>query len=100
MRMHHTPGPWHLVETEPGIAAEMDVFVTTPRWAGGTALIARVINADDAQLISAAPELLIALQALMNASLPGMPIDPVWIASAHKQARAAIVKATGEGESK
>ena len=54
----HTPAPWHLVETESGIDAEMDVFVTTPRYAGGTALIARVTNADDALLIAAAPNLL------------------------------------------
>lgn len=98
MRMQHTPGPWHLVETEPGIDAEMDVFVTTPRYAGGTGLIARVINADDAQLIAAAPDLLDALQALMNATLPGMPVDPVRVAAAHKQARSSIAKATGENQ--
>ena len=60
--MKHTPAPWHMMETEPGIEAEMDVFVVTPRYAGGTSLIARVVNADDAPIIAAAPALLEALQ--------------------------------------
>lgn len=64
--MNHTPGPWHMVETEPGIEAEMDVFVTMPRWAGGTGLIARVMDADDAALIACAPEMLKALQRITH----------------------------------
>ena len=90
---HHTPGPWHMMETEPGIVAEMDVFVTTPRWAGGTGLIARVMNADDALLIKAAPDLLEALQTIM-AEVAGCERNAKWEA-----ARAAIFKAT-KGESK
>lgn len=90
--MSHTPKPWHLMETEPGIQAEMDVFVTTPRWAGGIGLIARVIDADDAQLIAAAPDLLEALQTIM-ASVAGCERNAKWEA-----ARAAISKATGESK--
>jgi hypothetical protein len=88
----HTPSPWHLMETEPGIDAEMDVFVTTPRYAGGIGLIARVINADDAMLIAAAPDLLEALQTIM-ASVAGCEREAKW-----ESARAAISKATGESK--
>lgn len=90
----HTPGPWHLMETEPGIVAEMDVFVTTPRWAGGIGLIARVMNADDAVLIAAAPDLLAVLKAVAD--------DGVAMRGFHEQFRAeihaVIAKATGESK--
>lgn len=59
---NHTPGPWHFVETEPGIDADMDVFTMAPRYAGGTALVARIIHADDALVIAAAPDMLAALK--------------------------------------
>jgi hypothetical protein len=90
MEAKHTPGPWHTVETEPGIDADTDVFVQTPRWAGGKSLVARVTDADDAVLIAAAPDLLEALQAIIghDAHL----LNP-WRVEA---ARAAIAKATGE----
>ena len=90
--VHHTPGPWHMMETEPGIDAEMDVFTTTPRWAGGKGLIARVVHADDALLITAAPDLLEALQTIM-AEVAGCERDAKW-----ETARAAIAKATGESK--
>ena len=86
-----------MVETEPGIDAEMDVFVTTPRWAGGTGLIARVMNAEDALLIAAAPEMLAALQM----------VDRIWSRdqtanlapeSPLAKVRAAIAKTTGENK--
>ena len=86
----HTPAPWHMMETEPGIDAEMDVFVTTPRYAGGKGLIARVMHADDALLIKAAPDLLEALQIIM-AEVDKSERNPKW-----ETARAAIAKATKE----
>jgi hypothetical protein len=70
------------METEPGIVAEMDVFVTTPRWAGGIGLIARVMNADDAVLIAAAPDLLAVLKAVAD--------DGVAMRGFHEQFRAEI----------
>lgn len=90
MRMQHTPGPWHLVETEPGIDAEMDVFVTTPRYAGGTGLIARVINAEDARLIAAAPDLLKVAQWVVGKWKNGHHMPPDLLLAA----REAIVLAT------
>ena len=89
---NHTPGPWHMMETEPGIDAEMDVFVTTPRYAGGKALIARVIDADDATLIAAAPYMFEALQTIV-ANAASVQMDPQW---AVRVARAAMNKAKGE----
>ena len=93
--INHTPSPWHLMETEPGIEAEMDVFVTTPRYAGGKGLIARVVDADDARLIAAAPDLLKALIELVDDL--GTPEDGIQ-ADLMKAARAAISKATGESK--
>jgi hypothetical protein len=87
MLMKHTPGPWHMVETEPGIDAEIDVFVETPRYAGGTGLIARVMNADDALLIAAAPDLLAALQTIAASTSSGGTLNRI--------ALAAIAAATG-----
>lgn len=51
---------------------------------------------DTAKLFAAAPDLLIALNELVDATLIGMPHDPVWVATAHAKARAAITKATQE----
>ena len=95
----HTPGPWHMVETEPGIAAEMDVFVTTPRYAGGTALIARVVDADDAALIAAAPDLLAVLHWFL-AQLADDTMDDMsaLINGMETRTRAALAKAKGESK--
>jgi len=92
--INHTPSPWHLMETEPGIEAEMDVFVTTPRYAGGKGLIARVVDADDAVLIAAAPDLLEALRVIV-ANASSVQMNPQWAVDV---ARAAISKATGESK--
>jgi hypothetical protein len=89
--INHTPSPWHLIKTEPGIDADMDVFTTTPRYAGGKGLIARVVNADDTMLIAAAPDLLKALIELVDDL--GAPEDGIQ-ADLMKSARAAIAKAT------
>jgi len=100
--INHTPSPWHLMETEPGIDADMDVFTTTPRYAGGKGLIARVVDADDARLIAAAPDLLKALIELVDdLGTPGEFLDPNEDgiqADLMKAARAAISKATGESK--
>jgi hypothetical protein len=89
--INHTPSPWHLIKTEPGIDADMDVFTTTPRYAGGKGLIARVVNADDTMLIAAAPDLLKALIELVDDL--GAPEDGIQ-ADLMKSARVAIAKAT------
>ena len=60
----HTPGPWKVasvfVENAPN-----QIHVTTGKW--GAPSIAVVDNADNAQLIAAAPELLEALENVLPA---------------------------------
>lgn len=95
--MKDTTSQWHLMETEPGIEADMDVFVTTPRYAGGTGLIARVVHADDAVLIAAAPDLLTALRELVDYYGKFPDVDN-GLDERLTNARAAIAKATGESK--
>lgn len=83
----HTPGSWKIIETEPGIAADMDVVADT-------GLIARVIAADDAVLIAAAPDLLAALCALLR-DCEHLGFEGKNTASVKQRARAAIAAATG-----
>lgn len=91
---NHTPGPWYFVETEPGIDADMDVFTISPRYAGGTALVARVIHADDALVIAAAPEMLAALKRAEYHIQGKKYLDALGVI------RAAIVNTTNQGEVK
>ena len=90
MRAQHTPGPWEhtgqgdIVGKEDngyglGYVDVCSVYLRTVR--GRT-------NAN-ARLIAAAPDLLAALQSVLANSL-----DSQGLADAHKQARAAIAKAT------
>ena len=79
----HTPGPWHT-------AGDQGVQIRSQR-----DQIAKVWTMRgnewkaNARLIAAAPELLEALKAVLANSL-----DSKGLADAHKQARAAIAKAT------
>lgn len=91
---HTTPGPWHLTETEPGIDADMDIFTMAPRYAGGTALVARVMHADDALVIAAAPDMLAALKRAEYHIQGQEYLDALGVI------RIAIARATGQGESK
>ncbi len=77
----HTPGPW----SEPGTFGATRFEVQ-----GSNRRVAVVDTIEDARLIAAAPELLDALEGLLNA-LPSATTHP-----AIAQARAAIRKATGE----
>ena len=88
----HTPGPWHLAEVENGSIKHM-----VPVGPDGYSLCTVVHDGDtpfgaiymdaDARLIAAAPELLEALQMLLEFPNTG---------PATSAARAAIAKATGE----
>lgn len=84
--MKHTPGPWKVVITPGG-----DTLIDTPRfrWSLG-----RLMSKADAHLIAAAPELLEALQRIIDygGSLTGEDaLEMVIIA------KTAIAKAMGEG---
>jgi acetylornithine deacetylase/succinyl-diaminopimelate desuccinylase-like protein len=91
MTTQHTPGPW----TTDGAARTGDLDVISP--AGRITLIdcefsdeSEDVLTANARLISAAPDLLAAIEGLLNA-LPSATTHP-----AIKAARAAIAKATGE----
>ncbi len=90
----HTPGPWFAkregfstvyVEARIGGGWVQEVAACGPTEAGQEQQEA------NARLIAAAPELLEALQSVLNSCL-----DSQGLADAYKQARAAIAKATGE----
>ena len=85
----HTPGPWHCDESCGGLAIESKAHGNV-----GLVNLARASKAD-AQLIAAAPELLHALQALMDAWPEGEAcINPA--SSAFDLAYAAIAKVEGK----
>ena len=101
MTTKHTPGPWRI-----GTLASYDGYTGQPFrnvWAGtddAATVVARAIRSEgamsndvdaDACLISAAPDLLEALQAIIG---DGVHCDVV--PHLHRKARAAIAKATGE----
>ena len=88
----HTHGPWHIADE--GSQIVIQTFSNHP-----TGTLARIYRTDelahsDARLISAAPELLEALQMLM----PQEPQDAdSYDRAMWENARAAIAKATGKG---
>ena len=85
MSAKHTPGPWVTY-----LNTMDDVVVRKMNEAGyEQCVIARGANYKNARLIAAAPDLLAALQSVLANSL-----DSQGLADAHKQARAAIAKAT------
>lgn len=104
MKAKHTPGPWHttgdgLVYAEPSfddIEAPLVCDATEEGWMGPNDE-----EKANAQLISAAPELLEALRALMALDVKGHALaDRLQFSDAGRallaQCRAAIAKATTE----
>ena len=84
-KVSHTPAPWKM----------LNVPVTNPRihMMIGPALLKRPVSEADARLISAAPDMLEALKAMIAAG----DAAPYWeVNAARDLARAAIAKATGE----
>lgn len=96
----HTPAPWTATakDTINGIPAYWWIQCS----AGGVIGDVQSVNPADAALISAAPDLLAALQALLpHVPVPRVPMgqdhaDPFPLPDYVKAARAAIAKATGE----
>lgn len=91
MTTQHTPGPWRYERANPSpttgehlIAGAKNGYLAEIRDCGSGNISA------NARLIAAAPDLLAALEELLNA-LPSATTHP-----AIKAARAAIAKATGE----
>ena len=86
--MSHSPGPW--TYGWDGIDAVW--FVPEPSWIGECVHGLPLSNEEDARLIAAAPDLLEALEAWMEA----VPRHQSWCVDEHRQARDAIAKARGE----
>ena len=85
MTTQHTPAPWELRRSVRGYW-----FIDHEQGGEGYTLTKLDCNEADARLIAAAPDLLAALEELLNA-LPSATTHP-----AIKAARAAIAKATGD----
>jgi hypothetical protein len=86
MTSQHTPGPWRIGD------AGFTVF-GPPKPGALPETIAPVKNRANARLISAAPDLLEALEALLDRD-PAPPLEK--IGAVYVNARAAIAKARGE----
>lgn len=89
----HTPGPWRIVQDR--VPASLEVY------AGKTAIAECWRRADveteiaNARLIAAAPELLVALQLMVDRFIDTEGSYGVWENEAIEAARATIEKATG-----
>jgi hypothetical protein len=85
----HTPGPWDIAKGKTYCAIRTDERVIADM-----RLVGLHHNEANARLIAAAPELLDALQAALEALRGSAGFDE--INNAKKQVKAAIAKATGE----
>lgn len=92
MTTQHTPGPWSVeIDHHNNVPEFIRVYADGEMYDLASVLCDETGNATaNARLISAAPDLLAAIEGLLNA-LPSATTHP-----AIKAARAAIAKATGE----
>ena len=89
MTTQHTPGPWEWkFDGKYCVGLEANVI-----WVGREPTLD--IEAANARLIAAAPELLEALKALQRQALQGNVRGDEWMDEALELTRAAIAKATG-----
>ena len=93
----HTPGPWHALPARTGfyVQSENDIIVDT---ADQNARYGTIDNEANANLIAAAPELLVALEAVEIAATMGFASAEILRhdSAIRKGIRAAIAKAKGE----
>jgi hypothetical protein len=100
MTLKHTPGPW-TTDVHGFIYAAPDSELPDRTNQGASIVVAKVLKHSsgrpiaNARLISAAPDLLAALQIMVNAANVA-EIDPLVMFASIEKARAAISKATGE----
>lgn len=97
--LKHTPGPWEVFENDDELMViQSGSLESGAGWIGYMKVASELQGVDDASLISAAPELLEALQAALewidavpgDTPLPAMPgFDRDWV-------NEVISKATGE----
>ena len=105
MENEHTPGPWQLMRGG-ALRGGMDLKIVEclNGWDEWITLTRLECGLPDARLITAAPDLLYALEAVIDDLVGGIIIgeeegaSPAWLAGAEvrlKNARAAIAKARG-----
>lgn len=97
----HTAGPWLAVEIGQGGPADNPMPIYVIQSKNGYATIAEYVDANNAPVLAAAPELLEALQDLIGwipneATLAQMGFHTDAPVKAHRKARAAIDKALGK----
>ena len=94
----HTPGPWEVEEDDFYESSYIRQKAATRRLPGVVVecrICENVDNDDDARLIAAAPELLEACQALMDATNEDGMTNSMLLGCAIEMAGNAIAKATG-----
>jgi hypothetical protein len=92
MNPSHTPGPWQFIESDD---ARVPDRIVSP--AGAAVARGSIgVNRADAALIAAAPELLAALQRIVNSHGARAALLREGYADAVDEARAAIARATGQ----
>lgn len=91
----HSTGPWTamVTDTMDGTPALWDIV---QRSSGGTVAEIQSHNPDDAALVAAAPDLLAALQHMVDMYQRHFDVMPVAWQTADDIARAAIARATGD----
>ena len=95
----HTSGPWTAMVTDT-MGDTPALWDIVQRSSGGTVAEIQSHNSGDAALVAAAPDLLAALNALLNLSVKGHALaDRLQFSDSGRailnQARAAIARATG-----
>jgi hypothetical protein len=95
--MSHTPGPWAV---EPVGTADNGKTICEVVTSARGEMVASHMYYDDAQLIAAAPDLLVALESavkFIDSEYPNSSVDKYWpaIAPIVAQGKAAIKKARG-----
>jgi hypothetical protein len=99
----HTPGPWTVitVQAEPDYFAAVDGPVIEPEWSFALQIADGIRVRANARLIAAAPDLLAALETLLDNGDDPHPLsgrDPTVRREDIGPARAAIAKATRASE--
>ena len=93
MKTNHAPGPWTLSETSMfSLVMSGDNVIATVNYVSTWGTLP---GADNARLISAAPDLLAALEGLLSRHDPDGKFEPSCNKPLIAAARAAIAKATG-----
>ena len=90
-----TPGPWRVETARPARFPEYRILSQLDRYVAAVSIMAHNPASADAQLISAAPDLLAALESISEAHNVGWNSPTMEFNGLFDKARAAIAKAKG-----